>query len=248
MQPPPQLSSCLDSARERHTDQSTPAQLYRNTLSSDSPVVVIAFFCSPRVWQQFSTAGFVRFCSAAPLGARGMATGTAKWFNIAKGFGFITPDDKTEPDGACFSTPSTSGGMRFQRHFVLCYSVLICNDNTPAPICPPKPNSHVAAVFVHQTSVQSTGYRFLKEGEKVKFDIADTQRGRAAVNVTDLEGKPFNRTRDDAMAAKPPRKMTGDKPERPASAPSGGAGAAAGGARKPAAAKPAAATAAAPKN
>lgn len=39
-----------------------------------------------------------------PSFSRGFATGTAKWFNMTKGFGFITPDDGNQPDGefCCF--------------------------------------------------------------------------------------------------------------------------------------------------
>ena len=39
------------------------------------------------------------------------------------------------------------------------------------------------ALFVHYSSIQEDGYRTLKEGEEVCFEIKDGQRGPEAVNV-----------------------------------------------------------------
>ncbi len=63
-----------------------------------------------------------------------MANGTVKWFNDAKGYGFI----------------SQEGGED---------------------------------VFVHHTAIQRDGFRTLKEGERVEFDVTQGPKGLQAANV-----------------------------------------------------------------
>jgi cold shock protein len=64
-----------------------------------------------------------------------MATGTVKWFNDSKGFGFITPDD---------------GGKD---------------------------------LFAHHTEIQMDGFKSLKEGQKVEFEVTQGQKGPAAAKI-----------------------------------------------------------------
>ncbi len=68
-------------------------------------------------------------------GSRIMLTGSVKWFNNAKGYGFIVQDNG-EKD-----------------------------------------------VFVHHSAVLMEGYRSLNEGERVEYEIEQTPKGPAAVNV-----------------------------------------------------------------
>jgi CspA family cold shock protein len=63
-----------------------------------------------------------------------MATGTVKWFNADKGYGFIAVD----------------GGRD---------------------------------VFVHFSAIQMDGYRSLEEGQRVEFDIEQSDRGPQASAV-----------------------------------------------------------------
>jgi CspA family cold shock protein len=39
-------------------------------------------------------------------------------------------------------------------------------------------------VFVHHSAINTTGFKSLKEGDKVTFDIEQGQKGPAAANVT----------------------------------------------------------------
>ena len=66
-----------------------------------------------------------------------MATGTVKWFNESKGFGFITPSD---------------GGKD---------------------------------IFVHFSAISSEGFRTLKEGQQVTYDVKEGPKGLQAENVRD---------------------------------------------------------------
>ena len=39
-------------------------------------------------------------------------------------------------------------------------------------------------VFVHYTGIKEKGFKLLKEGDRVTFDIEEGEKGPAAINVT----------------------------------------------------------------
>lgn len=42
-------------------------------------------------------------------------------------------------------------------------------------------------IFVHHTGINKEGFRSLTEGQAVEFDIIDGEKGKQAVNVTEVE-------------------------------------------------------------
>ena len=41
--------------------------------------------------------------------------------------------------------------------------------------------------FVHHTAISGSGFKSLREGQKVEFDVVDGEKGPAAQNVTSTE-------------------------------------------------------------
>jgi CspA family cold shock protein len=67
-----------------------------------------------------------------------VATGTVKWFNEKKGFGFISPDNGGED------------------------------------------------LFIHHSNIDAQGFRTLKEGQKVEFEMREGRKGPEATGVKAL--------------------------------------------------------------
>jgi len=68
-----------------------------------------------------------------------MATGTVKWFNDAKGFGFITPEDGSKD------------------------------------------------LFAHFSSISGDGFKSLKEGQKVSFEVTAGPTGDQPVAIKAMD-------------------------------------------------------------
>ena len=74
-------------------------------------------------------------CPRLLLEIQDMATGTVKWFNDAKGFGFITPNQGGED------------------------------------------------LFAHFSAIQGNGFKTLKEGQQVTFELTTGKKGQQASNI-----------------------------------------------------------------
>ena len=94
-----------------------------------------------------------------------MATGTVKWFNDAKGYGFITPDDGSED------------------------------------------------LFAHFSAIQMGGFKTLKEGQKVSFDVTQGPKGKQASNIQAVScaraGSPGERNPQELASPRTPQGRVG---------------------------------------
>jgi CspA family cold shock protein len=81
-----------------------------------------------------------------------MPTGTVKWFNDAKGFGFIEPEE---------------GG-----------------DD----------------VFAHFSAIQMEGFRTLKQGGKVSFELVQGPKGQLAQKISPIESAVSDRPAGETMS------------------------------------------------
>jgi CspA family cold shock protein len=68
-----------------------------------------------------------------------MVTGVVKWFNNAKGYGFVTPDEGEQD------------------------------------------------IFVHFSAIEMDGYRTLKEGQRVEFEVEQGPKGLHALKLHSVQ-------------------------------------------------------------
>jgi len=85
-----------------------------------------------------------------------MASGKVKWFNNAKGYGFVVEDDKSDD------------------------------------------------LFAHYSAIQMDGYKTLKAGQEVSFEIIQGPKGLHAVNISAPAGTGKTK---ESLAQKPKEQL-----------------------------------------
>lgn len=80
-----------------------------------------------------------------------MATGRVKWFNNAKGYGFVRPDGGGED------------------------------------------------LFVHYSYIRMEGYRTLKAGQPIRYEVKPVDKGNHAINIVLLDDASENGHHHEAM-------------------------------------------------
>jgi cold shock protein len=83
----------------------------------------LSFACGKRLFRVWPEVGYAAPTQRLFGKIRKMATGTVKWFNDAKGFGFITPDGGGEDLFAHFSEVQTSGFKSLQENQKVSFEV-----------------------------------------------------------------------------------------------------------------------------
>lgn len=52
----------------------------------------------------------------------------------------------------------------------------------------------LSTAFVHNSEINSEGFRYLKEGERVEFELEESAKGLVAKNVSAVGGAPLDQT------------------------------------------------------
>jgi CspA family cold shock protein len=58
-------------------------------------------------------------------------------------------------------------------------------------------------IFVHHTAIRMDGYRTLKQGEEVRFDLVETDKGLQAINVMRTVEEGADAPEESAEAKQP---------------------------------------------
>lgn len=77
------------------------------------------------------------------------------------------------------------------------------------------PEGGGADVFVHFSALQGEGYKTLREGEQVEFEVTRGPKGEQATNVKSLGKAETKKTQPTPPEAPPAEKPAAEKPKEP---------------------------------